>query len=263
MGVHVDARAFRLLQELFEVLEVVARDEDARVGPNADIDAGDLGVAVGGGVGLVQQGHGVDRCLARLHDKSHELVDGFLLGGRGERFDQEAIDLLVLEAQDHGMVGIGRDALQAVDDELAQGAYVLMGGGEHTDLLGLGTELVFSALPEGRVVGDAPGGIACLRPEGITDAECLFDVGDDARRVEVRVRERGKESIGEEPAVGKVERSLFERFFAVEGRPLEHMDEQVHEVGCFFRLSTDTPYRASLILGRFLALVTEHIVPPR
>ena len=59
MGVHIHAGALRLFQQHFQIPQVVAGDQNARVFPCTDIDLGDLGIAVGLGVGLVQKGQDV------------------------------------------------------------------------------------------------------------------------------------------------------------------------------------------------------------
>ncbi len=115
VGVDIDAGALGLLQQFLQVLQVVAADEDAGVGAHADVDLGDLRVAVGGGVGLVQQGHGLDGHLARLQHQGDHLVDREVPGGGGQGLHDEVVDLVLLVPQYGGMVGVGRDALQPDD----------------------------------------------------------------------------------------------------------------------------------------------------
>ena len=105
--------------------------------PTPMIDLGDLRVAVGRGIGLVQQGHGGNRCFSGFHHQRHHLIHGEILGGGGQRFDDEIVDVIFLKSKDGGMVGIGGDPFETDDQQLAQGADILVCGGQHTNGFGL------------------------------------------------------------------------------------------------------------------------------
>ncbi len=59
VGVDIDACTVGLLQELFQVFQIVAGNKNARVPAHADVHLRDFGFAVGFGIGLVEQGHGL------------------------------------------------------------------------------------------------------------------------------------------------------------------------------------------------------------
>ena len=72
--VDVDARVLALFEQLLDVVEVVAADEDARTVAHADVHLRDFGVAVGGGVGFVEQGHGFHAVFAGLERQGGKFV---------------------------------------------------------------------------------------------------------------------------------------------------------------------------------------------
>ena len=133
VGVDIDAGALGLLEQFLHVLEVVAADEDAGIGPHADVDLGDLRDAVGRGVGLVQQGHRRHRRLAGLQHQGDHLVDRQVLRRRGQRLEHEIVDLILAVTQYGGVLGVGGDALEADDQQLPQRADVLVGGAQDAD----------------------------------------------------------------------------------------------------------------------------------
>ena len=200
VGVDVHAGAFGLLQELLHVLEIVARDQDAGIVPDPQGNARDFGLPVGGRVGPVDEGHGDDGHTPGLQRQLQELGDLQIPGGGGQRLHDERRQLRVVVAQDHGVVLVGCDALQAVDHGLAQGAGVLVGVAEqHPHLVGL--------LAQGRLASGLPaghGGVETgqerrmLLEEVRLDGEALADQLQHARGVEVGVGHGGEQGQGEE-----------------------------------------------------------------
>ena len=126
MGVHVHPGSPGLFQQQGQVPQVVAGDQNARVVPDLQGDPGLLRRAEGPGVGPVQQGHTPDAEAAGLQDQGSQLVGRQpVVQGGGQGLLKEGVQLLVLLPQHIGVLGIGRQALQAVEDQLPQGADVL------------------------------------------------------------------------------------------------------------------------------------------
>jgi len=83
MGVDVDARALGLLEQLVQVAQVVATDQDRGAGAHADVGLRRFGVAVGAGVGLVEQAHPLHAHLAAAeHPTDHALDTERVIRGR-------------------------------------------------------------------------------------------------------------------------------------------------------------------------------------
>ena len=86
-----------------------------------DADVGRLGMAVGAGVGGVQQAHHRQVQLAGLHRPAEQVVGrGVLVGEEIEGLVERGVDVGVFVAEDPGVIGIGGRALQPVEDQFLQ-----------------------------------------------------------------------------------------------------------------------------------------------
>ena len=151
VGVDIDARALRLLQQHLEVLEVVAGNQDARVLAHAEVHLRELRITIRLRVGSIQEGHAVHAPLARLQREGDEVVHRqTVIEQLRERGLQESIDGLVLMVEHVRMLHVGSEPLQAVGDELAQAADILVLRGEHADFIRcrLGCEAIARIVPE-------------------------------------------------------------------------------------------------------------------
>jgi len=126
--VDVDAGALGLFQQRLQVQEVVAGDQYPRSLPHAGEDAGRGGIAEMLGVGLLKQLHGPIVDHSGLEDHVPMVLGGEVHVGQGleQRLVHEGVDLLVPLAQDAGMVGVGGDALQPIDEHLLLALDVLV-----------------------------------------------------------------------------------------------------------------------------------------
>ncbi|KAF5031617.1 hypothetical protein DSECCO2_625860 [anaerobic digester metagenome] len=55
--VHIDAGSFSLLEQVFEVAQVVATDKDSRIVTGSNVHLSDFRIAIGARVGFVEQRH--------------------------------------------------------------------------------------------------------------------------------------------------------------------------------------------------------------
>ena len=113
MGVNADAGVFGLFQQLVQILQVVARDDNE--GPLVDVgaDPGGYRVAEGIGVGLVQQGHALVVYLSKLHQQGQPFLHGVRLAQLRQPLVEPVGDLLALVAQIAGVMGVSRHAFEA------------------------------------------------------------------------------------------------------------------------------------------------------
>ncbi|MGM0383495.1 MAG: hypothetical protein ACQEQO_08395, partial [Thermodesulfobacteriota bacterium] len=58
-----------------------------------------------------------------------------LLGGGVQGLHEEAVDIILHITEDCGMIGIGCYSLAAGDEQLPQGAYILIVGGSNANLI--------------------------------------------------------------------------------------------------------------------------------
>jgi hypothetical protein len=120
VGVNIDAAVFGLPEQLLHVLEVVAADQDSGSVADADIDRCYFRVAIGLCIGLVEKRHSGDSLFARLHDKSHHLINGEIFGGRDKRLHYEIVDFVISQAEHRGVIGIGGNPLEPDRQQLAE-----------------------------------------------------------------------------------------------------------------------------------------------
>ena len=156
MGVDVHPGALGLFQEHLQVPQVMAGDQNAGAGSHPQGHFGDLRVAVGGGVGPVQQRHAGHAVLSCLQGQGYQLLLGEpVVQGGGQRPLEEGVQIRVLLPQGVGVLGVGGQSFQAVGDQLPQAADVLILGGQNP-------------YPGGLVGKDSlrPGPVSCLGKAG-------------------------------------------------------------------------------------------------
>ena len=255
VGVDIHPCPSCLFEEVGEVLEVVAGDEDARARACRGADRRDLRRPVGSGVRDIKEGEGLHaNFTAREHVADH-LVHGEGLQRGSEPLLQKGRDLLILVAEDFGMVRVGADPFEPVDEEVAERLQVRvhgLPGGD--DLLRLCRDRLLAR----RDPGAGRGLLVPGRREGVTDTGRLLDRGLKTRRVEVHVGQGGKEAPRDEPPCPGVPAALLRRRKVPDREPFEEVDQDVLEPGGLRLLATDAAYGAAKALCRLFTLVAEH-----
>lgn len=238
----------------------MARDQDARVLANAEVNRRDFRIAISLRVGRVEQGHAVDAVLARLESECRQLLCRLAVVEQAcECRLDECVDCFILLLEGVGMLDISCEALEAVSRELAQAADILVLRGEDADLLGLLVEAVAAVIVE-----------RCFRQvlaaRELCEALCLdlqrrLDGLDDGLTVEVRIRDRDEEVLRHEVVdLARDRLALSAQARRDGGQALRHIDEQVLHRSDFRLLAADANLRAALAAGRFLTLKAKHLV---
>jgi len=121
VGVDGNPLALGLLEQLFEVAEIVPGNEDRLPLLHPERNLGRDGMAVAARVAGVQQLHRPHVRLAALQDQPQAgvQIEGFV-GQRRQAFVQEGVDRIVLLPQDLGVVRIGGDTLHAEEERVFQ-----------------------------------------------------------------------------------------------------------------------------------------------
>ena len=90
-------------------------------------------------VAVVEEFHTAQVDLARLQRQGDKVAGGQCVVADGAQgLAEEVVDDVVFLAQDPGVIGVGRDALQAKEDERAQAGDVVVAlRGRHHELRGL------------------------------------------------------------------------------------------------------------------------------
>ena len=128
VGVDIDALALGLHQEVVQVQQVVAADQNARPGLNPLAHFGDFGLAKQVNVAVVEQLHGLQVHAPTFEDEFEQGFDIEVhVGHRGEeRLLDERFDLGVRLAQSPGVVLVGGHALKAAEQNLLETLYILI-----------------------------------------------------------------------------------------------------------------------------------------
>ena len=126
VGIDVDALALGLLQQLFQVVKIVAGDHDEWSLFHLEGHADGNRVAEGLSVGLVQHLHALEIDLADLQDDRQQQVHAPVLADGKERLCQECVDLPARMTEDARVIGVGRHAADTEEDQGLQGTDVLV-----------------------------------------------------------------------------------------------------------------------------------------
>ena len=113
VGVDIDTFAFRLLQQQFQIVQVMAGHHDERAFFNIGCDFGRHRMAVGFGVGFIQQLHANQVNLTGFKNQRKKLVNGVFLSDGLQRFIEKIIYLFILIAQHAGVMSIRSHTFQA------------------------------------------------------------------------------------------------------------------------------------------------------
>ncbi len=114
VGVDVDVGILALLQQLLDVVQIVAADEDTRTVARPDVHFGDFGVAVGGGVGFVQKRHCLHAPFAGLQHQGGKRIGILASSQLSERLKDELVVVAIHLTEAGGVLQIGRHTFQAV-----------------------------------------------------------------------------------------------------------------------------------------------------
>ena len=150
MRVNVHTRALCLLQQHFEIPQIMTGNEDAGVLADADVHAGNFRISVSAGVGLVQQRHALHAKLAGLQRECHEVIRRKAVIQRfGKGRLEKCVDIFIILQERICMLQIRRKALETVGDEFPQRPDIFVLGCKHTDLGSAGDHFCFViACPE-------------------------------------------------------------------------------------------------------------------
>ena len=126
--------SFGLLQEQFQILQVVACYDDKGALFNRQGNRRRRRRAVRRRVNFVEESHAGQVNLARFHDDGQEFIHAPVFAEGSQSLQEEGVDLFAAAAQHEGMIGIGCHAAQAEEDEIS-GADIFVGFPNLTDVI--------------------------------------------------------------------------------------------------------------------------------
>ena len=186
VGVDVDTLALGLLQQQLQVVEVMAGDDDERPLLHGQRNGDRGGCAIAFGVRLIKERHTLEILLADLHHNGQQLVHAPVLAHGKQRLGQEAVHFLVGIAQHHGVMGIGRHAAHAKENQ----------GFETADILLRAPELLHIV-----IVGSAAGGSAdgAVRNESRLFSMHPVDQSADGFFIKIHIGNGGEQPLDHQP----------------------------------------------------------------
>ena len=256
--VNIHTRALGLIEQHLEVLQIMAGNQDGRILADADVDLGDLRVAVSTGVCAVEERHTLDTVLTGLKRQRNEIVDReAVIEGLSERLLQEAIHFLVLAEQCVRVLRVSREALESVGDELAKGSHILVLGRENADFR---RSLRVSALRN--LLGCRERqlrSIAKLLAERVATCERIRDALLNRLAIEVCVRNRDEEVHRHEVIhLCRNRLALCSESGRNRREALGHIDQKILRSCDIELLAADALHGATLVARGLLTLITKH-----
>eukprot|EP00053_Salpingoeca_punica_P005903 m.57274 g.57274 ORF g.57274 m.57274 type:complete len:624 (-) comp13447_c0_seq2:122-1993(-) len=278
VGVDVDAGALGLLQELVQVVHVVAADQDALARHGRRQDLGRRRVAKLGAVAGVQHGEHLQVGGTHLQRRAQQRVKVLavlaMLAEQRQRRVHVAVHVGRLLAERRRVRRIGGHALQAVGDELLQAGNLLaldVAAGEHAAGLALLDEPVLVVAVQlklrrlvDQLLGLLAGSLAgsdVLLAQVVAVLDGLRDelVGE-AVGVKVDVGQGGEEGVdGELVGLGVLRNASLAGLGRPEAEALEVVDEEVLQGSDLRGLAAYADDGAALALVGLLALHAEHV----
>ncbi|MNE25471.1 hypothetical protein D3C80_1188020 [compost metagenome] len=261
--IHVHPGAFRLLQQLLHVLQVMSADQNPRITAYADVNLGDFRVAVCGCIGLIKQSHHINAVLAAFQNQSGKLSCAQRVIQRGsEAFFHKSMCAGITEAQHCRMLHVSRHPLQPVGQQLAQGTYIFILCSQNAHSLRLGNQLfICLCSPERSIMicklCCCPGQLQPAAPL-VTQLKSSPDTGCKGFRNKVSIGYRCKQALYNEFIGNGVGHAKLPAFAGKDGNSFERINQQVLKIGYLTGLAAYPLDGTPCSFRRFLTLKTKH-----
>ena len=265
--VYVDSLPLALLENLLQVLEVVAGNQDGLSLLGAQGDLRGNGMSVRTRVARVEKLHGPQVDPPAFQNQADPVVQAQVLSqGRGHAFMNEVVHNVVLLAENPGVVRIrghtpdpeGQDLLERTDVRID----VRIRTEAH--LLALLDHLLPGGcrLEGGRAFGEvglAPGRLHLYR-QFVPQFHAPANEGNKTIRIEIHIGECREDGFAREDVRLPVFHAHFAAFHRTNGQPLDRIGQKILQ-GRHIRLLAAYAYLgAPFAFCSLLALVTEHVV---
>ena len=204
--INVDAGSLGLFEQFFQILQIMAGNQNRLAFDRGDADRRRHGVAVSSGIRFIEQFHDPDVDFAAAQRHAQQRIHAEVrLGQEVERLMEERVDLRVLLVEDPRMVGVSGHSFQTVYDQVFQADQIgAAGGNSHIDGNGLAlgdqTVQIGGRRPGGRS-GQGFGSFAGFQRGGFIqgfgfglDFGALADDSCETLGIEVDVGDGGKQS---------------------------------------------------------------------
>ena len=225
MRVNINTRIFRLLQQLFQIAQIMTGNQDSRTRSDTRFHRCDPRCSISSGIGRIQQSHRFDGNSATLQHQSGQLICGTVAGGRRQRFEQKRINVIIFPSEHGGMFGISGNPFQTVRQQFPQGPDVFVSAGQYSK----------------RSFGIAVAG----------QRLCPRELRINPRLVEIGIGDRHEKRLYCKPA-------QFTVRFPGQSQQFQLTDQFIHLIGECGIFSTGSANGTSGIPDRLLTLKTKH-----
>ena len=258
VGIHIHPFPFRLFQQQFQILQVVAGNEDARAVPYADVHLRDFRLSVGGSVGFIQKGHPLHTVFAGFQGESKKVIHGEVLIQKPcQRIFQEIIDFIGFLIENPCMAEIGGKPFQAVGNQFTEGADIFILFRKDSDfrvVIGRAGGLPESSRRKGSVRGEKAA-------EFLFFLHRLFDSFINDRIIKVGIG-NGDEKIilNQMGCVGRYSMSFPAACGSSFSEPFRYINEYILQMGGTGGFPAHSLNGASPAACCFLTLIAKHLI---
>ena len=138
MGINIHTSSLCLLQQHFQISQVVTGNQNTGIFSNANVYLCDLGISIGFRVGLVQQSHTGYTMFSGFHCQGDQVLHvEIIIQCSSQRLLKESVHLTVILQQHICVLGVCRQSLQTVGDQFSQRTDIFIFCGKYADCLGL------------------------------------------------------------------------------------------------------------------------------
>lgn len=126
MSVNVDAFAFCLFEEKFQIFQIVAGNDDERAFFNGQRNRRRNRCTISRRVGFVEEGHAGQVDFTCFHDNREEFIHAPVFADGRQAFNEEGIDFFTRFAEHESVVSISSHAAHTEEDERFEGTDIFV-----------------------------------------------------------------------------------------------------------------------------------------
>ena len=238
----------------------MAGNKNTGILPYADVHGRHFRISIRTGICLVEKRHSLHAVFSGLQSKRNQIVYAQRVV---QRFCQRALDegihLFIILQQRIGMLGIGGESLESVNNQLTQTANVFLLCSKDTDSCRLFSKFTLLTVPFRRFRKLLPFFGTQLFQKRFLLLQRIFNCKDDRILIKIGIGDRDKK-IHRDAVI-----DLFVHLLARLSKrrchcrkPLRHIHQKVLHCSYFRFLSTYTDHGTSLTPCGLLTLITKH-----
>jgi len=261
VGIDIDTRTLGLLQEVCNIVEVVATDENTRTLTYANVHLCDLRFTISSRICLIEQCHHVNTVFTGGEKQLQQTVGSSVgIGDTSQSLCHEAGDSLIALSQACGMLIVSSHTLESEHDSLLERADVFVGSAQYGLAVALSLIVALLAAPlHFVIVGQYHSELCSLGQQLFLQCDALVDFLQQCAVVKVGIGDGGKECIHDEVIhSGVVTLSLLQQCVIDGTYTTCHTQQQVHPTACLRFLTTYATHSTSCTFGSLLTLIAKH-----